>query len=53
MCFLKYNFYKYDLPIITYQSAFVIYGAWFVRINFFCRGACSSKIDKNTFSKDA
>ena len=51
--FLKYNFSKYDLFITAFLSAFVTYDAWLARSNFFFRGASSSKIDKNIFSKEA
>ena len=51
--FLKYKFSKYDLLIIAFLSAFLTYGAWVARSKFFFRGVCSSKIDKNIFSKEA
>ena len=44
---------KYDLLLIAFLSPLVTYGAWFACSNFFFRGACSSKIDKIIFPKEA
>ena len=51
--FLRCNFSKYDLLIIAFLSTFVTCGGWLARSYFFFRGPCSSKINKNIFSKEA
>ena len=39
--------------MMAFLKDFVTHGPWFAFITFFLRGACSFKVSKKTFSKDA